>query len=97
MRSIRGFPEFPVDPYYELLAWFMIHVHCSMHAYIQCSYKLHGNSFFLITKLLASSLVCSIRVSYADHEMVLNLCSQLPLAVTIRSEPGCISSLGATI
>ena len=22
--SIRGFPEFPVDPYYEPLAWFMI-------------------------------------------------------------------------
>ena len=24
VRSIRGFREFPVDPYYEPLAWFMI-------------------------------------------------------------------------
>ena len=24
MRSIRVFPEFLVDPYYEPLAWFMI-------------------------------------------------------------------------
>ena len=24
VHSIRGFPEFPVDPYYEPLAWFMI-------------------------------------------------------------------------
>ena len=24
VRFIRGFPRFPVDPYYEPLAWFMI-------------------------------------------------------------------------
>ena len=30
-------------------------------------------------------------------EMVLNLCSRLLLVVTMRGEPGCISSLGATI
>ena len=26
VRSIRGFREFPVDPYYEPLTWFMIKI-----------------------------------------------------------------------
>ena len=34
VRSIRGFREFPVDPYYEPLAWFMIHIYIYIYIYI---------------------------------------------------------------
>ena len=30
VRSIRVFPQFLLDPYYEPLPWFMIYIHVQM-------------------------------------------------------------------
>ena len=34
VHSIRGFCEFPIDPYYEPLAWFMIYIYIYIYIYI---------------------------------------------------------------